>query len=188
MGTILQVLNRPEDAFKNKNKWAAWGLVALTILVNTVLEPILQVISDGAGVYTLDLKQKTLETILSIVTYFVICAVIWLMCKAFGSKTPFRDYVKSWGLTYFPTLLCAVVVAFTEACFFLFWNSLVWGMVLNILFVGILLWKTILYVIYLREVAELRRGKMIGAFVVTGIFIVLLAVMNGYFGIKTPIL
>lgn len=188
MGTILQALNKPMDAFKNKNKWAAWGLVTLTILVNTVLEPLLQAMSDGRGGYTFELQPSAFAVVLSAVTYLAICAVIWLVCKAFGSKTPFRDYVKSWGLTYFPTLLCAIVVAFTEAYFFFFWNSVVWGMVFNTLFVGILLWKTILYVIYLREVAELRRGKMIGAFIVIGISILLLAILNGYFGIKTPVL
>lgn len=188
MGTILQALNKPVDAFKNKNKWAAWGLVTLTILVNTVLEPLLQVMSADAGVDMIDLKLNALAAVLSVVTYLAICAVIWLVCKAFGSKTPFRDYAKSWGLTYYPTLLCAIVVAFTEAYFFFFWNSIAWGMVFNILFVGILLWKAILYVIYLREVAELRRGKMIGAFIVIGIFILLFAILNGYFGIKTPVL
>lgn len=188
MNTILQALNKPVDAFKFKNKWVSWGLVILIILVNAVLEPLLQVISSGTGRYMIDLRQSALIAVSGAVTYLAICVIIWLVCKAFGSNTLFRDYVKSWGLTYFPTLLCAIVVAFTEAYFFLFWNSIFWGMLFNILFTGILLWKTVLYVIYLREVAELRRGKIIGAFIVIGIFILLLALLNGYFGIKTPVL
>jgi hypothetical protein len=187
MKTIMQALNKPEDAFKIKNKWVAWGLVVFTILVNTVFEPLLQFASD-TGNYTFDWQRTALAALLGAVTYLAVCALIWLVCKGFGSKTTFGDYAKSWGLTYFPTLLCAIVVAFTEAYFYFFWNSMIWGMVFNILFLGILLWKTVLYVLYLREVAKLKGGRMIGAFIVIGIFIILLAMANGYFGIKTPVL
>lgn len=183
----MQALNKPVDAFKFKNKWVAWGLVAFTILVNTVLEPLLQIASN-TGDYKFDWQRIAMAVLLSVATYLVICSVIWLVCKGFGSRTAFGDYVKSWGLTYFPTLLCAIVVAFTEAYFYFFWNSIIWGMVFNVVFVSILLWKTILYVLYLREVAELKRGKMIGVLIVIGLFIVLLAAVNGYFGIKTPVL
>lgn len=49
-----------------------------------------------------------------------------------------------------------------------FWNNSIWGMVLSIVFIGILIWKAILYVIFLREVADLKGGRMFGAFVVIG--------------------
>jgi Yip1 domain. len=187
MGTILQALNKPVDAFKAKNRWVAWGLVALTILVNTVLEPLLRLWNSPQN-YKFNLPDALLTIALSVATYLIICTVFWIVCRCFGSKTPFGDHVQIWGLTYFPTLLCSAVVVFTEAYFYIFWNSVVWGMVFNILFVGILLWKTILYVIYLREVAGLKRGKSIGAFILIGIFIILLALANGYVGIKTPVL
>jgi hypothetical protein len=129
-----------------------------------------------------------LTTSLGICTYIIICVVFWLVSKGFGSKTGFGTYISTWGLTYFPTILCSFVVAFTEVFFHVFWNSIVWGMAFNVLFVGILFWKTVLYVVYLREVAGLRKGKMAGAFVVIGVFIVLLAMANGYLGLKTPVL
>lgn len=61
-------------------------------------------------------------------------------------------------------------------------------MLLSIVFVGILVWKAILYVIFLREVADLKGGRMIGAFAVVGIMILALALLNGYVGLKTPVL
>ncbi len=187
METVLQVLNKPVDAFRARNTKVAWGLVILTILVNSVLEPLLQYISDKEH-DTFDLPKTALTVVLSIATYLAINVVIWLAGKCFGSRTSFMNYTKTWGLTYVPTLLCSIVVAITEAYFYLFWNSVVWGMVFNIVFVGILLWKTILYIIYLREVAELKRGNLVGAFILIGFFILILAAVNGYFGIKTPVL
>jgi len=186
MRSFLQALNKPIDALGARNKWVAWGLVAITIITNTVFEPFLGFFADTRN--KIDIPHMLLITVLGIATYLIICAVFWLVCKCFGSKTSYMLYIQTWGITYFPTLLCSIVVAFTEVYFYIFWNSVIWGMVFNILFVGILLWKTVLYVIYLRKIAGLTKGKMIGAFVVIGLFIILLAMANGFVGLKTPIL
>jgi len=43
-------------------------------------------------------------------------------------------------------------------------------------------------VLFLREVAGLKGGRMAGAFAVIGIIILVLAALNGYLGVKTPVL
>jgi len=187
MNSILQVLNQPLDAFKARNRWMAWGLVALTILINTVFEPLLRFFADSLY-QKIDWLRILTTSALGICTYVVICTVFYLVSKCFGSKTNIKIYFDTWGLTYFPTIFCSFVVAITEVYFYVFWNNILWGMVLSILFVGILLWKTVLYVLFLREVAVLKRGRLMGAFTVIGIFIVLLAMANGYVGLKTPVL
>jgi len=190
MNTILQVLNKPMEAFRAGNKWMAWGIVAFTILIITVFEPLLRFFDGSLQQLPqkIDVLHILTTTGLGVCSYIVICGVFWLVSKCLGSKTRFRTYLNTWGLTFFPTMLCSLVVAITEVFFYVFWNSILWGMVLSILFGGILLWKTILYMIYLHEVAELKRGKLIGAFIIIGIFIILLAMLNGYLGIKTPII
>jgi len=187
MRTILQALNKPVDAFRTKNNWVARGLVALTILINTVFDPLLRAFA-GTLHQEIRVLHMLLTTVLGVCTYIAICAIFWLVSKCFGSKTGFVTYIGTWGITYFPTILCSFVVAFTEVYYYVFWNNVIWGMMFNILFIGILLWKTVLYVLYLREVASLKQGKMIGAFIVIGIFIILLTMANGYVGLKTPIL
>ncbi len=188
MKRFLQALNKPGEAFgAANNKWVAWGLVILTILLNTFIEPVLKAVQENTE-YVWNWQNALLAVAVSAATYLAISFVLWFACKCFGSKTPFSRYIATWGLTYFPTALCAIVVAVTESYFYLFWNSVAWGLVFNILFGGILLWKAILYVLYLREVAQLRRGKLVGAFIVVGMFIILLAMANGYFGVKTPVL
>jgi len=187
MNLLLQILNKPIDAFRAGNKWIAWGLVAFTIFVNTVFEPLLRFFFGVIHQKT-DLLHILKTSVLGICTYIVICAIFYFVSKCFGSKTKLGIYLNTWGLTYFPTIICSFVVAFTEVFFYVFWNNVLWGMVFGCLFVGILLWKIILYVLFLREVAGLKRGKMIGAFIITGVFIILLAMGNGYVGLKTPVL
>ena len=61
-------------------------------------------------------------------------------------------------------------------------------MVLSAIFVGVLIWKIILYILFLREVVGLAKAKLLGAFVVIAILIAAMAALNGYVGLKTPIL
>ncbi len=187
MRIFLQALNRPVDAFKANSKCVAFTLVALTILINAVFEPILRMLA-GNFHKGIDVVNILRTAAWGVCTYSTICLAFWIVSKCFGSKTALGTYIRTWGITYFPTALCSLVVAFTEVYFHLFWNSVIWGMVFNILFVGILLWKTILYLLYLREVAGLAKGKLAGAFIVTAACIALLTMANGYVGLKTPVL
>lgn len=187
MNFFYKVLNHPIEAFRYKNKSAAWFLVIFTILINTIFDPLLAWFA-GAQHPTPDLYLILRTTLLGCVSYLVVCAVFWVICKCFGSKTSLNTYIHTWGLTFFPTLLCSFAVIFSETFFTVFWNNSIWGMLLSIVFIGILIWKAILYMIILREVAGLRGGRMFGASVVIGIMIIALALINGYVGLKTPVL
>lgn len=187
MYSILEALNHPIEAFRNKNRAVAWFLVVFSILTNTVFEPLL---AYFAGVWHTapDIYSILRTTIYGCISYLTVCTVLWLVCKCFGSKTSFSIYLRTWGLTFLPTLICSFAVAFGETFFYIFWNNSIWGMILSIVFVGILIWKALLYVIFLREVADLKGSRMIGAFIAIGIMIIALALLNGYAGLKTPIL
>lgn len=187
MKSLLEALNRPADAFHNKNKWLAWLLVTFTIVINTVFDSLLSYFED-VGYLKINVFHIIQTSVFGCISYIAVCTVIWQVCKCFGSKTKLSTYYQTWGLTYFPTILCSFAVVFSNIYFALFWNNKIWGMLLGIILVGILVWKTILYVIYLYEVAELKGVRLIGAFFIIGLFILLLAVLNGYVGLKTPIL
>ncbi len=66
-------------------------------------------------------------------------------------RTGLKRYINSWGLTYLPTLLCAITVAFVETYYTIFWNDSIWAVVLNIVFFGILIWKAVLYASFCRR-------------------------------------
>lgn len=93
-----------------------------------------------------------------------------------------------WRFAFIASAVQAVVVAFTEVFFYIFWNNTIWGMLLNIVFVGILIWKVILYFIYLKNFANLKGWRFIAACAAMGVIILILAVLYGYAGLKTPIL
>lgn len=101
-----------------------------------------------------------------ILSYIFICFCFWAVCKCFGSNRTVSDHIKAWGISYAPTAICAIVVALTEVFFYIFWNNTIWGMFLNIVFVGILIWKAILYFVYLKDFANLKGWRFFTACVV----------------------
>lgn len=187
MELLLEVLNRPADAFRRGKKTVSWAIVGSAVLLNSVFEPVLRHFY-GVNAPALNALHMLKLTVLGVLSYIAICVAFWLGCKAFGSKVTLRQHLWAWGASYLPTALCAAVVAVTEVFFYLFWNNTLWGMLLNFVFIGILLWKSLLYVIYLREFAALRGWRLAGAAVVMGVVILLLAAISGYLGIKTPVL
>jgi hypothetical protein len=189
MYIFIEALNRPAEAFKRRNNKLSWIFVIITILVVTIFDPIIRYLVNGTSFnVTFGTGKLLLLWTLGCSTYLTICFVFWIVCKVFGSKTSFTSYFRSWGISYLPTLICAVLVALAETFFYLFWNNSVLGMILNILFVAILIWKCTLYIIFLHEVAQLKGKKMAGAFIVCGLFILILAFINMSIGLKTPIL
>lgn len=187
MNKFTESLNRPAEAFRKGSMTLSWVLVAITALVNSVFGPLLQYFC-GDIPSSLDALYMFKITAYGLISYLVICAALFIVCKIFGSELHFKDQIKAWGMTYYPTALCAVTVAVTEVFFYLFWNSTMLGMLLNFVFVTILIWKAILYIIYLREFAGLRGVKFAAAFVIIGIIILVMAPLSGSLGIKCPVI
>ncbi|MDK2935535.1 MAG: hypothetical protein PWP62_543 [Eubacteriaceae bacterium] len=189
MEIFLEVLNRPAEAFKRRNQQLAWILVGITIVVVTVFDAVMNYPVNGKDyLVEINIINLLLLACLGVATYLGICGIFWGIAKLFGSQTKLVVYIQTWGLTYIPTIICGLTVVFVETYFTLFWNNSIWGLLLNIVFVGILIWKTILYVVFLKEVAGLSGKKLIGAFLLCGIGILILAFLNVSVGLKTPIL
>lgn len=186
MKRMLFMINHPVDAFQENNSRSSWLLVIVTILIVTVFNPILSVIENPSA--RIDVMSILSLSIMGIISYLIECIAFWIVSKLFGSKVLIKDYITSWGLSFFPNVLCAVVVTVTEVYYYVFWNSLIWAMLLNIVYDMILIWKVILFVIYLKEVAMLRHGKLVGAFFIMVIIIIPMAMLNGFVGLKIPIL
>ena len=189
MQLFLEALNRPVDAFKRHNNKTSWIFVIITILVVTVFDQYINYFANSANYpVSIDVFKMIWLSAAGGLTYLAICTVFWIVCKAFGSRTPLTSYIQTWGISYAPTIFCAVIASFVEAFFYIFWNNSIWAILLNIVFVGILIWKSILYVIFLREIADLKGKKLVGAFILCGLFILVLAFVNMAIGLKTPII
>lgn len=186
MSHFFEALNQPRDAYRKQYKGIAWLLVATTILIATVFDSVLRKMTDASFQFDTPHLFKTMA--FGAASYLLICVVMWLVCRCFGSKADIRSYIRTWGISFFPNVICSIVVVITEVYFYLFWNSAFGGMILSTIFVGVLIWKVILYVLFLREVARLEKTRLFGAFVVIAILIAVMAAINGYVGLKTPIL
>lgn len=189
MGLFADAFNRPADAFKRRSGKLSWILVIAAVLVVTVFD---QVINYYVNAGNFDVSINVLKMIglfcAGIATYIVAGLLFWAVCKALGSKTKLPVYLRTWGITYIPTIICAAIVSLAETYFYVFWNNSIWGLLLSIAFVAILIWKIVLYVIFLREVADLKGKKFAGAFILCGIAILVLAFFDMQIGLKTPIL
>lgn len=186
MSHFFEALNRPRNAYRKQYKGIAWLFVAITILIVTVFDSFLRKVADTS--FQIDALHLLKTMVLGVVSYLLICIVMWLVCKCFGSKADICSYIRTWGISFSPNIICSIVVAITEVYFNFFWNSTLWGMVLSFVFVGVLIWKIILYILFLREIAGLERARLFGAFMVIATLIAILAAINGYVGLKTPIL
>jgi hypothetical protein len=187
MKSLIEALNHPAEAFQKGSKSVSWGLVITTILINSIFVPVLQYFF-GAGKPDINILKMIKVTGFGALSYILISLAFWAVCKCFGSKATIADHFKAWGISYAPTAVCAIVVALTEVFFYVFWNSMVWGMLLNIVFVGVLMWKAILYFVYLKELAKLKGWRFLGACSVMGIIILAMAAWNGSVGLITPVL
>lgn len=189
MGLFTEAFNRPADAFRRRSGKLSWIFVIAAVLIVTVFDQVINYyVNAGNFDVTIDVFNMIWLSGAGVATYLAACIVLWAVCRVFGSKTNLPDYFKTWGITYIPTAICALAVSLAETYFYVFWNNSIWGMLLSIAFVAILIWKIVLYVIFLREVADLKGKKLAGAFILCGIAILALAFADMQVGLKTPML
>ena len=187
MSEFWEMVNRPKDAFRRMNRPLSWGLVAATILVVVLINPLLGHVVNGFGASILSVR--TLLLILAgAESYLAECAGFYWICRAFGSTVRFSTYLDAWGLTFLPTLICALTLAFTESFFYLFWGNALLGALMSAWFLGLLFWKAILYGIFLREAACLDGKRFWAGFAGCGALVAVLTFLDLAAGLNTPVL
>lgn len=185
MKGISALCTYPEEALKENYRKMSFSLVLMTIAVVTILDPVLAYFIKG---YDIDIYNIILMVILGIAAYLFDCSVFWLIGKGFGGKANLMVYINKWGITFLPTLFCAVFVVFTENYYELFVGNELLIILFNFLFIGVLFWKTIIFVVFLKTVPELKGARLVAAFLILCIIIVFLALLYGRLGLRTPII
>lgn len=185
MITFIKLLNDPIKSFKERHISLSIVLLSLTVFIVTILDPILNVLVNGISI---DFIKIIKVTLFGFVGYGCYCTGMYVICRLFGSKEKFSCYFTQWALTMIPTAICALVVTIMENYYYVFWNNSIWGLFLNFVFGGILIWKIILYIIFLRNVSGLKSKRFAGAMILNTMFILVLAAVMGYMGLKTPII
>lgn len=191
MNRVAEAVNRPSDAYVRENSRLSWILVLIMIAVTVIGDVICRITADTiyeTGAYTFSPVKTGLLIMLGILSYVIICTFLWGAGKIFGSCTGWKKYIESWGLTFFPNIICAVVVVYTESYYQLFLNNKVWEIIFSTLFLGILYWKIILYVIYLKKVSGLEKGRLFVVFTLGCIIIMVVALISLNLGLMVPVL
>lgn len=189
MNSLIKTINKPKEALLDGNRTIAWSLVAVAILASSFLAPTISYFFSIVRHSTFNVGQAFIVSVYGVAAYLAFCTAMWATCKLFGSKATLATYISTWGLTFVPTALCAIILPFTETFFYVFWNNSIWGILMSILFVMFLIWKFILYVLYLKEICSLSKWSLLGAMIVVGVEIVVLASLQcRYLGIMVPII
>lgn len=185
MNTLINLINNPKNTFQEKHISLSVSMLFLTVISVTVFDPVLRFLSKGEDI---DFLRMGMLTVYGFLGYGIFCIGLFIVCKIFGSKKSFTFYLTQWALTMVPTLLCGIVVTIIENYYYIFWNNSIWGMLLNVIFGGVLIWKVILYIIFLKDTLELKNIKLFFTIIFISMFILILAAFMGYIGLKTPII
>lgn len=59
MNNFLEALNRPADAYRRQNRAITWLFVAATIIIVTILDPILHYFSNPLEQHAMELGLRT---------------------------------------------------------------------------------------------------------------------------------
>ena len=174
MKTFIKVLNNPVKTFQEKHISLSIALLSLTVFIVTIFDPILNLLANGT---TIDFGHMIKITLFGFLGYGCYCVGMYIICRIFGGKEKLSFYFTQWAFTMTPTAICALVVTIMENYYYVFWNKSVWGLLLNFVFGGILIWKIILYIIFLRNVSKLHGKNLFIVMIINTLFILALAMI-----------
>lgn len=182
---MRELIMHPDRAFKKGNPYLSYILVILTVVTIVFIDALLGHLNDN-GVPSAG--RMLLTTIYGIMSYVAVSAAMWLLCYCFGCRCSILEYVQNWGLTFIPNLIVALLVAWSENYYLVFYCGEWVGVLFFMLFVTCFLWKIILYAIFINEKGGLKGSKLAGAFILGAIIVAVLAYINVNVGLKTPVL
>jgi hypothetical protein len=137
---------------------------------------------------TLNLLNMVGVFIISMLTYFAACGVLWVASHIFGGGCSYREVLATWGLSYIPTILCYAVVITSECLFYYFIGNTLLLLLINTIFLLLLIWKAIFYFIEARAVLGLRGSRLAAATLVTGLLFAVLIFADMHLGLMLPML
>lgn len=183
MEYFIFLMNDPRNAIKKGNIKFSIGMVTLTLLIITIFDSLMRYMANGE---VLNFARILMMLIVGVMAYIFDCIIIFAICRLFGGNTSMRDSLSKWGLTFFPNILCSIVVIITEIGYLWLINNSALVLILGIVFIVILIWKLILIATYLRYVVELVKIRFFASFIIITILFVILTLIYSYLGLKVP--
>ncbi|MBN2879481.1 MAG: YIP1 family protein [Clostridia bacterium] len=193
INVLYKTIFAPLEVFSRQDKKGRLGasvtIVISTIILGSVIAPVLYFYaSKDRYVISLNAESLILRTALSIATWLFVCAVFWLLSKAFKKDLSYKNIAAAWGLTYIPNLL--TVVLYTILMVFPEINSgnILAAFIICTLFIMFLVWKAILYFMIMRFVIDTTPREIVIYTIVSAAVFTALIVIEFSVGIQVPML
>ncbi|MEX1378305.1 MAG: YIP1 family protein [Eubacteriales bacterium] len=182
----LGVFNKDDDRKKQSTSIA---VVAATIIAGSIIAPILYYyVNKDRYEIELNITNIILMVALSIGTWLAVCALFWMLSKAFKKDIKFSQISSTWGLSYMPNLLCVVLYNTLLIAPGVNNGSGIAAFVICTLFIMLLVWKAILYFMTMRFVIDTSLGEIIVYTAVSAVVFAVLMMVGFRAGIQVPML
>lgn len=182
--TPLEVINR--NQVKGRFQ-ASIVTVLVTAILGSVIAPVVCFYTNKNRYdVNLDIGGMFIGLSVSIITWLVVCALFWLLSKAYKKEIGFGQVASTWGLSYIPNLLCIVLYNLLLIIPEINNGSGLSAFVLSTLFVIFLVWKAIYYFMFLRFVINITLGEFLVITAVSTIVFLVLIIIGFNVGIQVP--
>jgi len=184
--TPLGVVNR--DNAKGKLQ-ASVVIVFVTAILGSLIAPVV-CFYVNRNIYEIHLEIGSMFIALavSIITWFAVCALFWLLSKAFKKGLGFRQVASTWGLSYIPNFLCVVLYNLLVILPGINNGSGFSAFIISSLFIMFLVWKAIYYFMLMRFVINTTLGEFIVITAISTLVFTVLMIIGFKVGIQVPML
>lgn len=183
--TPLEVINT--DHFRGRMQASA-ASVLLTAVFGSVIAPLVYYYTNNSR-YDISLNAggMVLGVCLTIITWLAVCAMFWLLSKAFKKEIKFGRVVSTWGLSYIPNLLCIILYSLLLNIPAIYNTSGFLTFIFSTLFIILLVWKAIYYFMFLRFVIDTTLGEFLIITAVSAIVFAALILLGSTAGLQVPV-
>lgn len=125
--------------------------------------------------------------VIGVGTWAIACGCIWLVSRIFRKGIEFRQVSATWGLTYFPNLICVAANYFLATNRHLM-ELPVLSFLTQTLLIMLLVWKSILYFMEMRCVLQVTGKELTIGTVIVGIVFLPVMMIGFILGLQVPML
>ena len=182
----LQVINK--DDIKGRLAASVTAVLAAAVAVSVIAPVVFYFVNKSRYDISLDIGGIFIALSVSIASWLAVCAVFWLLSRAYKKGLGFKQITSAWGLSYIPNLLCIVLYILLMNIPGLYAGSGFLTFIFITLFIILLVWKAIYYFMYLRFVLDTTLGEFIVITAVSAALFAALIILGSISGIQVPMI
>lgn len=182
----LKVMNR--DKVKNRLQASVFVVIA-TVFLSSVVAPLIYFYANtNKYENSLQIGSMFIGLTVSIITWFVVCSLFWLLSRVFNKKIPFSQVISTWGLSYIPNFFCIILYNLLFIVPQINNGSGFSAFLISSLFIMFLVWKALYYFMFMRFVINTTLIEICVFTAISAVVFVTLMLIGFGVGIQVPML